>query len=70
MMQKSFQSRRKSCHRCGKEESTLAIVETHYGKAQWSDGGSNILPFPNETDSILFQATEKKGKRGRQNSKS
>ena len=39
-------------------------METHIGKAQRSDGGSNILPLPNEGDSILFQTTEKKGKRG------
>ena len=39
-------------------------METHIGKAQWGDGNSNILPLPDETDSILFQATEKKSKRG------
>ena len=41
-------------------------METHIGKAQRSDGGSNILPLPNEGDTILFQATKKKSKRGSQ----
>ena len=56
----------KICQRCGKEESKLATMETHIGKAQRSDGGSNILPLPNEGDTILFQATKKKSKRGSQ----
>ena len=45
-----------------KKRTKNTIVETHIGKTQRSDGNSNILPLPNEADSILFQATEKESK--------